>query len=92
MREYVWETPSEIDLALAKRLKGIRKRRKLTQEELAVRANVSYGSLKKFERTGDISLRSLTRIALELGVCDEIRRLFTDAPYGSIEEILNERQ
>lgn len=52
---FVWETPEEIDLALARRLKGIRKRRGLSQEQLSERSNVSYGSLKRFETTGQIS-------------------------------------
>ena len=92
MQDFIWETPSDIDRALAQRIKMIRKRKKLSQKELAARCNVSYGSLKKFEQTGDISLRSLTKISLELGVSDELRNLFTKTPYNSIEEVLNERQ
>jgi transcriptional regulator with XRE-family HTH domain len=88
--EFIWETPTEIDVALAQRLKRIRKFKKLTQKELAVRCNVSYGSLKKFEQTGDISLKSLTKIAMELGVSEELRKLFTAPQYASIEEVLRD--
>jgi len=87
MAEYIWETVDEINLALAKRVKEIRKRRKITQKELAKRANVSYGSLKAFEQTGNISLKSLTKIAMELDLTQEIRDLFTDVPYRSLDEI-----
>ncbi len=87
MWEYIWETPSEIDLELAKRVQKIRKRKKITQKELSERCNVSYGSLKKFEQTGEISLRSLTKIAYELGLINEIKNLFTSSTYNSIEEI-----
>ncbi len=88
---YIWETPTEIDLEIAKRIKSIRKRKKITQKELSDRSNVSYGSLKKFEQTGDISLKSLTKIAIELGVINELKSLFSGIPYGSIEEVINER-
>jgi transcriptional regulator with XRE-family HTH domain len=88
--EFIWETPSEIDMALAQRLKRIGKIRKLTQKELAARCNVSYGALKKFEQSGEISLKSLTKIAMELGVVEELRRLFSQPQYSSIEEVLRD--
>ena len=91
MKEYVWETPEEIDLELAKRIGRIRKRRGITQEQLSSLCSVSFGSIKRFERTGRISLLSLTRIASALGCSDEIKRLFTSVPYGSIEEVVRER-
>ena len=58
MQDLLWETPEEIDKELALRVKRIRKRRGYTQVSLAKRSNVSYGALKKFEQTGEISLLS----------------------------------
>ena len=52
---FVWETPEEINLALAKRLSRIRKRRNLSQVQLSEKSNVSYGSIKRFETSGQIS-------------------------------------
>ena len=91
MDEYIWETVEEINLELAKRVKNIRKRRSITQKELSDSTGVSYGSIKRFELTGNISLISLTKIALELGCINEIKNLFTNVPYRSIEEVLNEK-
>lgn len=88
--DFVWETPSEMAFNLAKRIKRIRKRKKITQIQLAQRCNVSYGALKKFEQTGEISLVSLIKIAIELNVSDEIKDLFTDPVYMSIDEVLND--
>ncbi len=90
MDGYIWETPSEINKNLAQRVKKIRKRRKITQVQLAERSNVSYGALKKFEQTGEISLLSLTKISLELGIADDIKELFTQVPYRDIQEVINE--
>ena len=89
--EFVWETAEEIDLALAKRLARIRKRRGLTQEELSKRSNVSFGSIKRFETGGQISLISLTKLAMALDCADEIKALFTNVSYKSIEEVLREQ-
>ncbi len=53
-------------------------------------SGVSLGSVKRFERTGNISLLSLTKIANALGLTDEIKSLFTAVPYRSIEEVIHE--
>jgi transcriptional regulator with XRE-family HTH domain len=90
MAEFIWETPAEITLDLAKRVKKIRKRRKITQKQLADRSNVSYATLKKFEQTGQISLMSLVKIAMELGLVDEIKALFSQPVYLNIDEVLND--
>lgn len=88
--KYLWQTPSDIDLEIARRIKNIRKRRKITQKQLAGRSNVSYASIRKFEQTGEISLKSLTKIAMELGMTDELNSLFTQPVYLSIEEVLRD--
>lgn len=88
---FVWETPEEINLALAKRLSRIRKRRNLSQVQLSEKSNVSYGSIKRFETSGQISLLSLTRLCVALDCVDEIKNMFTQVEYGSIEEVLHER-
>ena len=84
--------PSDVALELAKRLKAIRKRKKITQHQLASRSNVSYASLCRFEQTGLISLESFIKISMELGVIEEVRELFTRPVYSSIEEVLNDRR
>ena len=92
MNEYVWETAEEINLQVARRISRIRKRRGITQEQLSEMSGVSFGSVKRFERTGQISLLSLTKLATALGCTDEIRHLFETVPYGSIEEVVRERK
>ncbi len=86
-----WESAEEIDLALGQRVRNLRKRRKISQQELSKKSGVSLGSLKRFESTGQISLLSLTKIAMALNCVDEIKTLFSQVPYGSIEEVINER-
>ena len=45
--------------------------------------------MKRFEQSGEISLRSLTKIAFALQVEGELKDLFADVPPETIEEILN---
>ena len=86
----IWETPEETIKTVANRVKLLRKRKKITQKQLSIRSGVSYGSIKRFEDTGQISLISLTKLAAALDVVEEIRTLFSDIPYGSIDEVIRE--
>ena len=65
---------------LASRFKVYRKKAKLTQLELADRSGVSYGSIKRFERTGKISLESLWQLSSAIGCDDQLDRIFSAPP------------
>ncbi|OUO29286.1 transcriptional regulator [Lachnoclostridium sp. An298] len=84
------KTPKEINMLIAERIRKIRRRRKISQKRLSEKSGVSLGSVKRFENSGEISLISLTKIAVALELDGELERLFEDAPYLSIEEIINE--
>lgn len=86
---FLKKTPTEIDREIAQRVRAVRRRRKISQEKLSEKSGVSLGSLKRFERTGQISLLSLT-LAVALGMQQELERLFTEVPFLTIEEVINE--
>ena len=90
MEQLIWETAEELDQKLARRVRNIRKRRSISQEKLAQMSGVSYGSIKRFEASGQISLISLTKIAMALEIADELRTIFTQVPYKDIQEFINE--
>ena len=90
MERLIWETAEELDQKLARRVRNIRKRRSISQEKLAQMSGVSYGSIKRFEVSGQISLISLTKIAMALEIADELRTIFTQVPYKDIQEVINE--
>ena len=92
MEGLVWETAEELDMKLAERVRNVRKRRSISQQKLATMSNVSYGSIKRFETKGQISLINLTKISMALGIADELRNVFTQVPYRNIEEVINERK
>jgi len=64
----------------------------LTQEGLSKRSGVSYGVIKKFERTGQISLASLLKLALVLDALDDFKHLFCKKPRrdASLDDLLKE--
>lgn len=92
MSALVWETAEELNQKLAERVRNIRRRRSISQQKLADMSGVSYGSIKRFEQTGQISLLSLTRIAMALDIVGDMRNLFTEVPYRDIQEVINENK
>lgn len=72
----ILKTEQEIAKYLAIKIKIIRKQQKISQEELAKKSGVSFGSIKRFENTGEISLKSLLKIAFVLNRQEDFDRLF----------------
>ncbi len=65
---------------VAARVKALRLALNLSQEGLARRTGISTGTIKRFEKTGQISIDSLLEIAIVLGYLDEFNRLFSLKP------------
>lgn len=86
------KTWNEIDNDIANRMVKLRKRRKITQKALSAKSGVSLGSIKRFEQSGEISLQSLTKLAIALDVEGELDTLFDSVPFQSIEEVINEQK
>ena len=85
--DYILSVQEDIVCNVKKRRKGF----DLSQQELAKRSGVSYGSIKRFETKGDISLGSLIKIAFVLNCENDFNQLFSRKNYHSIDEIINEK-
>lgn len=84
------KSPNDINMDIAKRVRMRRKEKNITQAKLSVYSGVSLGSVKRFERTGEISLSSLIKIAFALGAEDDFDQLFSKKGYASIQEVIDE--
>ena len=83
----------EKQLEIAKRFVAIRKSLKVSQQKLSFISGVSYASIIRFEKSGDISLSSLVKLALALQLYDDLDNLFKNRKvYKSIEEIINDQK
>lgn len=86
-------TYDEKQLEIAKRFVAIRKNRKVSQQRLSILSGVSYASIRRFEKTGDISLSSLVKLALSLQLYDDLDNLFQNhQEYKTIEEIIRDQK
>ena len=84
----IYETTDEIIMAVAKRFRIIRKLKRISQQELALISNVSYGTIKRFESTGEISLHSLTKLCVALDITNYIKELFVKQTFENIDEVI----
>lgn len=75
--------------ALAERVRTRRLELNLSQEGLAARSGVSYGSVKRFESHGEISLKSLLKIAFVLNSLDSFQTVFSQKKYIAIKQVID---
>ena len=86
-------TYDEKQMEIAKRFIAIRKSKKVSQQRLSFLSGVSYASIRRFEKSGDISLASLVKLALALRLYDDLDNLFKyRKEYKSIEEIIRDQK
>ena len=76
MLDIGFSTHEEVCKELGARLKAQRLAQMLTQEELAVCAGLSTGTVKNIENKGQSSIESVVRLGLALGLADHFQELF----------------
>ncbi len=89
---FIENSVGEIQRALASRIRQRRLEKNLTQGELASRSGVSLASYRRFESTGEISLKNLILVAKTLNIADDFSALFNQVAYRSIDEVVAARQ
>ena len=85
------DNPNEVALQIASRVKARRLELDLTQEGLATRAGVKFATYRRFEQTGEISLRGLLQIGFALNALSEFDAIFAQKKYQSLDDVLNEQ-
>ena len=80
--------PEDIATEIALRLKNRRLAQNLTLEGLARRSGVALGTLKKFERTGQIALVSFIRLAITLKDEAALENILLEQKFETLDEIL----
>lgn len=72
-----------------------RKRRiekNLTREQVAEMANIPISNIVRFEQKGLISLQNLICLAMALGYTAEIKNIFSEPKYATMEELTQIRK
>ncbi|MEX0893809.1 MAG: helix-turn-helix transcriptional regulator [Gemmatimonadota bacterium] len=81
------QSPRDMARMLARRVKGLRLGRGWTQQETAERAGIAPATYRRFERTGQISLDRLLKLAVILDARAGFDQLFPRSPAQSLAEL-----
>ena len=86
-------TPNSVMQDIKENFKNNRLNLDLTQEGLSKKSGVSLGSLKRFEKSGQISLESLLKLALVLDCLDDFLNISQTKKQSisSIDELLRKK-
>ena len=78
---------SQLQMELAERAKKLRLLKALKRSSLAHHSGVSEASIKRFESIGEISLKSLIKIARALNSLDGIENFFKVPEFKTLDDI-----
>ncbi len=79
-------------IGIASRVKKRRLERNLTQKAFAKRAGIGYDAYRKFENSGNITLRNLVLCAIALDDTEGFHELFLKKTYQSIDELVKRQE
>lgn len=88
MISFIIMPAKDIAAEIAARLRNRRLAQNLTLEGLARRSGVALGTLKKFERTGQIALASFIRLAITLKDEAALENLLLEQKFETLDDIL----
>lgn len=83
---------SDIIFGIAERSRLRRKEHGLSRKALSEKSGVSFSTIRHFETSGEISLRSLTKIAIALDADTDFEKLFARKHYQSIQEVIDDQR
>lgn len=92
LESYTLSSVDEISRDIAKDFKQRRIEKNLTRELVAEKSGVAVSNIVRFEQKGLISLKNLIGIAMALGYSSEIRSVFAQPKYATMEELTQIRK
>ena len=84
---YQLQSPEDVELELAEKIRELRLAKNWKQSTLAERSGVSLASLRRFERMGLISLKSLLRLSFVLGRLSDFHAPLQSSKVRTIAEL-----
>ena len=87
LENYLHDNPDEIAKEIADEFRRRRIEKNLTREQVADKSGVAVSNIVRFEQKGLISLKNLIGIAMALEYTSEIRHIFSEQKYQTMEEL-----
>ncbi|EFA90971.1 DNA-binding helix-turn-helix protein [Hoylesella buccalis ATCC 35310] len=92
LENYTLDNADDIAKAMANDFRKRRIEKNLTREQVAEKANVAVSNIVRFEQKGLISLKNLIGIAMALEYTTEVKNIFAEPKYSTMEELTQIRK
>lgn len=89
---YMSDNEGNISRQLADDFRHRRVEKGVTREQIAERSGVAISNIVRFEQKGLISLKNLIRLAMALGYTAEVKSIFSQPKYSTMEELTQIRK
>ena len=92
LENFTLDNSEDISMDIANDFRRRRIEKNLTREQVADRAGVAVSNIIRFEQKGMISLKNLIELAIAMGYVSEIKKLFSQPKYQTMEELAEIRK
>mgnify|MGYP003412944437 FL=1 len=89
---YTLDNIDDIAITLAQDFRKRRIEKNTTREEIAKKSGVAVSNIVRFEQKGLISLKNLIGIAIAMEYTSEVKNIFAEPKYSTIEELTQIRR
>jgi len=89
---YTLDNQDDIAKGIADDFRRRRIEKNITRDQLAERSGVAVSNIVRFEQKGLISLRNLISLAIALGYTSELKNVFAQPKYSTMEELTQIRK
>lgn len=89
---YMSDNADVIAKQLASDFRHRRVEKGFTREQMAERSGVAVSNIVRFEQKGLISLKNLISLAMALGYTAEVKNIFVQPKYATMEELTQIRK
>lgn len=89
---FTLDNPDDIARSMADDLRKRRIEKNITRDQLAEQSGVAVSNIVRFEQKGLISLRNLISLAMALGYTSELKNVFAQPKYSTMEELTQIRK
>ena len=92
LETYTLDNVDDIAQGIANDFRKRRIEKNLTREQIAEKSGVAVSNIVRFEQKGLISLKNLIGLAMALGYTAELKCIFAQPKYATMEELMQIRK
>ena len=92
LENYTLDTVDDIAKGIAEDFRKRRIEKNLTREQVAEKSGIALANIVRFEQKGLISLKNLIGIAMAMEYTSEVKNIFSEPRYSTMEELTQIRK